>query len=281
MKRTIRALFFIALTGLLALTSCNDDETKIPIEEELAGDFIGSFEGTMALDSIQTDSSGAAIRKFVEFPISNGLDVTVTHTQGNFMNLLFKDFYIQGHSCDFEIKDIPVRALYDSYMFSHEATASLGVFGEFHVSLVGSIASEAISCTLKFLSSKEENLQVGDVFVSPIQFTSTCTRPKGTESSEARIETFEFKTSAGVNKKAELQGGEIDQVNHTIHYTCKPEADLQKLKPTITVSPAETAKVYPASDSEVNFSYGQWIFSAVAEDGTKVNYTVTITPRTE
>lgn len=281
MKRTIRNIFFIAFAGLFAFTACDDDETQIPIEQELTGDFIGSFEGYMTLDSIKVDTTGTPMIKFVEFPISNGLNVTVTHAQGNRMNLLFEDFDIQGNSCDFQITDIPVRTLHDAYMFSHEATVSLGLFGDYHVSLIGSIASEAISCTLEFTSPKEQDSQVGDIFVSPIKIASTCTRAKGTESSEARMETFEFKTSANANKKAELQGGEIDQMNHTIHYTCKPGADLHNLKPTITVSPKETAKVYPATDTEVNFSSGQWIFSVVAEDGTKVNYTVTITPRPE
>lgn len=281
MKRTIQSIFFIVIAGLLTFASCNDEDTKIPVEQELTGKFIGSFEGTMTLDSVKANMPEGFIRKFVEFSISNGLNVTVTHAQGNRINLLFEDFDIQGNSCDFQITDIPVRTLHDAYMFSHEATVSLGLFGDYHVALIGSIASEAISCTLEFTSPKEQDFQVGDIFVSPIKITSTCTRAKGTESSEARMETFEFKTSANANKKAELQGGEIDQMHHTIHYTCKPGADLQNLKPTITVSPKETAKVYPPTDTEVNFSSGQWIFSVVAEDGTKVNYTVTITPRPE
>ena len=204
-----------------------------------------------------------------------------------------------GHEAEFvtavpdnEIGECAVAALRDvvnqyanttTYTLNGTATFNLEPFGECSMSIIGSANATALGCTVRLTAPgcSAATGNVGDTGFSGLTFTFISTKATGSESSEARIETFELPTSVGANKDAELEGGTIDQTNHRIAFTCKAGAKLNKLKPTITISPEETATVYPASESEVDFSSGQYIFSVVAEDGTKVNYTVTVTPREE
>ena len=291
MKKHILQTLFIALAGIFSLVSCCDDESY-PIEQEMTGRFIGSFEGTVRIDSIlrvpvgegtELMPEGSIYRKETDRSTSNGLALTLTQADDKHVNMQFHDFYYQGQSWDFEVTNVEVGRLYDTYTLNGSAAIRLESLGDCEVSVIGSANAAALACTVYITcprySATADN--VGKGGIGEIELSFICTKATGDEDNQARIETFELPTSAGANKNAELEGGTLDQANHTIHFTCKADADLSKLKPTITVSPEETAKVYPASESEVDFSSGQYIFSVVAEDGTKVNYTVTITPREE
>ena len=291
MKKHTFYTLLIALLGILPFTACSDDD-NYPTEKELTGHFIGSFEGTVSIDSILqvpigqgTDMmpEGAIYKKTTEKATSNGLMLDVTPIDGKHINLALQDVYYQGHSWNFDIPNIEVGRLYDTYTLNGTATFNLEPFGECSMSIIGSANATALGCTVRLTAPgcSAATGNVGDTGFSGLTFTFISTKATGSESSEARIETFELPTSVGANKDAELEGGTIDQTNHRIAFTCKAGAKLNKLKPTITISPEKTATVYPASESEVDFSSGQYIFSVVAEDGTKVNYTVTVTPREE
>lgn len=291
MKRNILYTCLVAFIGILSFSSCNDDDDNIQIEADLAGHFIGSFDGDVRIDSIQkaaenvTIEPGTIYRHMYSVPTSNSITFTITKAEGNNVNITFEDFYFQGMSFDLEIPNVKVGRLYDTYTLQGESTLTIAPLGECNVSITGSAYSATVGCTVSItapeLPTTEEN--VGKGFLYQIEFTFISKQTTGNESNEARLETFEFPTSVGANENAELEGGIIDHENKTILFTCKQGEDLNRLKPTITVSPEETATVYPASESEVNFEMfnGKYIFSVVAEDGTRTNYTVIITPREE
>lgn len=113
-------------------------------------------------------------------------------------------------------------------------------------------------------------------FTNPVVYTVTAENGTSTEytvsvnvlqSSEAKIESFIFK---GLSTELEAT---INEENKTITAVIPRENDITKLTPTISIS--DLASISPASDVEVDFSEDV-VYTLVAEDGTEVKYTVSI-----
>ncbi|WP_340153502.1 DUF5018 domain-containing protein [uncultured Marivirga sp.] len=113
-------------------------------------------------------------------------------------------------------------------------------------------------------------------FTNPVIYTVTAENGTSVEytvtvnvlkNTNAKIETFVFK-----GFETELAAS-IDEENKMITAVISRDYDITKLKPTIIIS--DLASVTPASETEVDFSEDV-IYTVVAEDGTEVNYTVSI-----
>jgi hypothetical protein len=113
-------------------------------------------------------------------------------------------------------------------------------------------------------------------FTNPVIYTVTAENGTSAEytvtvnvlkNTEAKISSFIFK-----GFDTELAAN-IDEENKTISAVISRDYDITKLTPTINIS--DLASVTPASETEVDFSEDV-IYTVVAEDGTEVNYAVSV-----
>lgn len=118
---------------------------------------------------------------------------------------------------------------------------------------------------------------VSQDFTNPVIYTVTAENGTSVEytvtvnvlkSTEAKIDSFIFK---GLDPELEAT---IDEENKTITAVIPREYDITKLAPTISISELATAS--PASDVEIDFS-DDVVYTVVAEDGTEVEYTASVT----
>ncbi|HPT22695.1 MAG TPA: DUF5018 domain-containing protein [Bacteroidales bacterium] len=100
-------------------------------------------------------------------------------------------------------------------------------------------------------------------------FIAGCSKKDDPKSNSKDLISFTF------NAFTPAMTGVIDQTNKTVKITNIPgDADITTLVPTIVVSPDAT--VSPSTGSPNNFT-SPVVYTVTAEDGTSVNYTITVT----
>lgn len=267
MKNNLWKTIVIALLGAFSLVSCSDDD-----KTNIGNDLDGHYKSKAAYE----------IRSASFYTLSQNF--TVTKVNGNHINILLESLPELrqmgsniGLKGDVEIPNVEVIQQGDIYALKSEQTVN-----NIPITLMGYANDKAINFTL-FQNSIEVTVTTSGNSEGkkyPLGLTLAGTKMTGNESSEARITEFKFDTSKDGNKNVIAEQPVIDEANKVITFKVKAGAKVNKLIPTITVAP-ESAWVYPAGGTTMDLTeYFEEdydvVFTAVAEDGTRIPYSLKI-----
>ena len=259
MKHLFKHAAFAAFIGAMAFTACSDDDNNIQIDRDLSGEY--KSEMNVTVTEIGADESEKELGTYLvpqQFTVARSAD-------GNeYMDLTIKGIKFDDQSWgDLTLTHLKAGRYADRYTIVSESDQSMSIngLGNCTVSLIGSGNPQAVSAVINVNASGRR-----------IELIVTGTKLNGTESSQGAISTFVFdanydKANAAVTTQPQIEGQNI-----TFHVA--PGADITKLKATVTTTPEETTKLYPASNTAIDYTTPA-TYIVAAEDGTRIEYTVT------
>lgn len=260
MKRILRNLIFaIVYIGTFVVAACSDDDNHIQIEKDLNGEYKSEIQ--LIVTEIGSDGSETQIGKYT---VPQNFIVSQSEEGGDYLDLTIKDIRFNDQNWgDLALKHLKVGFYAGLYTIVTETDQNLQIngLGECSVNLIGSGNTRAVSNVLYINTGNQR-----------FELIITGTKLFGSESSDGVISTFKFdenydKVNAVVTQQPQISGNNI--VFHVAS-----GSNITGLKPTVTTSPEETTKLYPASNSAVDFT-NPVTYIVVAEDGTRIEYTVT------
>lgn len=265
MKKNLFYYLFVVLCTATLFTSCSDDDDNGKNGDDQVTDISGKYKGSLV---VSVNGSAAD-------PVSQIISIIKSGDQTSQVVLSLKNFSFGGQligdievPCIVEEKDgVQSFSGQKDLKFTTEFDQALGTLP---TSVNGTVKNGKISMkigvTVALLGETVDVDFEGD-------------KMTGNESSEAKILSFTFDKSVEVNAVVSSDPV-INEEDGTITFEVKNAStdDLKKLVPTIGVSPKAT--VTPASETEVDFSSGNVIFTVVAENGSSREYTVSISGRT-
>lgn len=247
------SFLFAALVSVGCMfTSCDDDD-NFPIENQIAGEYKGTLDVSMAGQSMATDMPQ---------------NITVDKAASNAINLTLANFSIAGMS----VGDVTLTGLVlneqNSGTYSFSGTQSLTLadpVGTVPVEYFGVITNGKITIDLGITWNDMD-----------IAVAYQGNRLNGTESGEAAITAFSFK-AAEDDDLSFITSQPVINADNTITFSVADTTtteDLQALQPVVEVSAGAT---YTASGSDYMTGV---TYTVVSENGRNIaTYTVRIASR--
>lgn len=251
MKRNLLYLF-VLFCSVSLFTSCSDDddEVKLPIDTEVAGEYVGDL--TVSVDGNPIPSIK---EKITISPSTKGADQIA---------LSLKDFTLVINVGDILVDPCAVKAIDGGYSFAGQQNIDfVAPIGTCPVGVAGTVKGSNIDIDITVKVGAPLNQDVKVKFVGK--------KLSGNESSEAKITSFTFDSDIVTEQPV------IDEENGTITFRVSEDATAEELKlaPVITIS--EKAVVTPASGVAQDFSNNKKVeYTVTAEDGTSKKYSVSI-----
>lgn len=260
MKQILGKLTFaIVLIGAFVFTACSDDDNHIQIEKDLNGE----YKSEMQLIVTEIGSDGTE-KQIGEYLVPQNFTVSRSAEGGDYMDLVIKDIRFSDQNWgDLTLQHLKVGFYAGRYTIVTEADQDVHIdgIGECSVNLVGSGNTQAVSNVIYVNAGSQQ-----------FELIVTGTKLSGSESSEGVISTFKFDENYDKVNAVVTQQPQISGKNIVFHVA--PGSNITGLKPTVTTTPEETTKLYPSSNTAVDFT-NPVTYIVVAEDGTRIEYTVT------
>lgn len=268
MKKNLFYYLFAVLCTVSLFASCSDDDDETDNgkgngQTEVT-DISGNYKGSLV---VSVNGSGAD-------PISQVISITKVGNETSQVVLSLKGFSFAGKlvgdievPCTVEEKDgTQSFSGQKDLKFTTEFGQQLGTLP---TSVEGTVKDGKLTMQI--------NVAVA-ALGQTVDVDFKGEKMAGNESSEAKILSFTFDKSVEANTVVSSDPV-INEEEGTITFEVKKvsTADLNKLVPTIEVSPKAT--VTPASGTVVDFSSDKVVFTVTAEDGSFKTYTASISGR--
>lgn len=249
---------FAMFVGLCTFTACDDDE-HLQIEKDLNGTY--KSELTCIVTEIATDGSEKETGNYL---VPQRFTVAQSAGDVNCLDLIIQDVRFNDQNWgDLTLNHLKAGYYADCYTFNTETEQSVALnsLGNCVVTVTGSGNTKAVSAVIYVTTGNR-----------CFELVLTGTKLIGNESSEGAISSFVFdanydKANAVVTRQPEITGRDI-------RFHVAPGSDVTKLKATVTTTPEGMTKLYPKSNVAVDFTIPV-TYIVAAEDGTRIEYTVT------
>lgn len=257
MKKSLLYLFmFVCSVSLFTSCSDDDDEVKLPIDTEVAGEYVGDL-------SVSVD--GAPLPA-----IKQKITISQSSKGADQIALSLKNFTLVINVGDIVVDPCAVKTIDGGYSFAGQQNINfVQPIGTCPVGVSGTVKGSNIAIDI--------TVKVGAPLNQDVQVAFTGKKMTGNESSEAKITSFTFDSEVVTEQPV------IDEENGTITFRVSDtsvDEDLAALVPTIEISPK--AILTPASGVAQDFSNGKKVeYTVTAEDGTSKKYTVFISGSSE
>lgn len=258
MKNRFRNAALAAVVGLFAFTACSDDE-HLQIAEDLNGTY--KSELTCTVTEIAADGTE---KETGDYLVPQRFTVAQSADDAGYLDLTIHDVRFSDQNWgDLTLAHLKAGYYAGRYTFNTETehNVTLNGPGSCTVTATGSGNPQAVSAVIYVTADNRR-----------FELIVTGTKLTGSESSDGAISSFVFdanydKANAVVTRQPEITG-------HDIRFHVAPGSDVTKLKATVTTTPEETTKLYPESNTAVDFTLPV-TYIVAAEDGTRIEYTVT------